>query len=206
MSFVKDTFFGGAEKKAAEKSQEGQLAAIEEARRQFDLTRESFEPAQEAGNLALAKQRRLLGLDGLEAQNEEIQQFSESPAQRFIRKRQERAIVRNASATGNLGGGNVRLALQENAAGNAIQDLNNQFGRLGQVAGQGFAANQNVAQFGDNATRQIQQGITGAANARASGIVDQAKGRRAGIQQLASGFAGGITGGFSGALQGGFGV
>lgn len=206
MSFVKDTFFGGAEKKAGKTQAKAQEAGVAEQRRQFDITQQNLQPFQEAGVSALQQQQALLGLSGADAQQQAYNQFTESPGQRFLRERQEKALLRNASAIGGLGGGNVRTALQEQAAGIAQQDFQNQFGRLGQLAGQGQTAVTNIGQFGAQAAGNIQQGLIGAGQARASGIVGQASGRRAGFQMLAGGAAGAAGGGGIGALQGAFGV
>jgi hypothetical protein len=124
-------------------------------REQFDLNQERFDlaradnaPRIEAGNQAVAQQQALLGLSGQGAQQAAYGGIQESAGQRFLRERQQRALVRNSSAIGGLGGGNVRTALQEQAAGLAMQDVDNQFGRLGQLAGQGQNASNSSAQAG----------------------------------------------------------
>lgn len=148
----------------------GTQAGIDEQRRQFDVTQANLQPFQEAGVNALAQQQALLGLSGQEEQQGAFNALAESPGQRFMRERQQRALLRNQSAIGGLGGGNVRTALQEQAAGFAQQDLQNQFGRLGQLAGQGQSAVTNLGQFGSAAAGNIQQGLQSAGQARATGI------------------------------------
>lgn len=155
---------------AGERSAEGGIA---EQRRQFDITQESLRPSIEAGDLARQQQLALLGLSGSEAQQAALSGLGDSPGQQFIRKRQERALVRNAAATGGLKGGNVLTALQEQAAGFASQDIQNQFGRLGQVAGQGQSAATATGQFGAQAAGNIQQGMLQSGQARQSGILNQ---------------------------------
>lgn len=126
--------FGRKGKKAADEAaaiqEEALGAGITEQRRQFDLLFGLSEPAIEAGDLARQQQLALLGLLGPEAQAQANTQFAESPGQQFIRERQQRALLRNQGAIGGLGGGNVRTALQEQAAGFAAQDQQNQFNRL----------------------------------------------------------------------------
>lgn len=46
-----------------------------------------------------------------------------TPGQEFIRERQRQALLRSAGAIGGLGGGRVRTALQQQAAGFAQQDI-----------------------------------------------------------------------------------
>ncbi len=159
--------------RAAESGERSAEAGVAEQRRQFDVTQESLRPSIEAGDLARQQQLALLGLSGTEAQQAAFTGLGDSPGQQFIRKRQERALVRNAAATGGLQGGNVLTALQEQAAGFASQDIQNQFGRLGQVAGQGQSAATATGQFGAQASGNIQQGLQAAGQARQSGILNQ---------------------------------
>jgi hypothetical protein len=166
--------------------------------RRFDITQQGLQPRIDAGNQALGQQQALLGLSGQDAQSEAFQNFNESPGQKFIRDRAQRNLVRNASAIGGLGGSNVRSALVEQGAGFAQQDFNNQFGRLGQIAGQGQNAATNVGQFGAQAANQAGQfGIAGS-QARASGILgrQQAEGQfRGQLLNLGGQALGGFLGG-----------
>ena len=162
---------GRAAGQAADIQAQGELAGIEERRRQFDVTQESFRPFQEAGVSALGQQQALLGLSGQEAQQQAFAGLEDSPGQQFLRARAQKNLLRNASAIGGLGGGNVRSALVQQGVGFAQQDLQNQFGRLGQLAGQGQAAAGQVGQFGQQTSQGIQQGLQGQSQARASGIL-----------------------------------
>lgn len=157
--------------KAADLQANAATAGIAEQRRQFDVTQGNLNPFQEAGVAALGQQQALLGLSGADAQQSAFNQFNESPGQRFLRQRQEKSLLANASAIGGLGGGNVRTALQEQAAGIAQQDFQNQFGRLGQLAGQGQQAVTNIGQFGSQAAGNIANLGQAGAEARASGIL-----------------------------------
>lgn len=94
------------------------------------------------GVQAQQRQAALSGALGAEAQAQAFADFQESPGQKFLRDRAEQSLLRSSAAIGGLGGGNVRSALQEQAIGLAAQDLDRQFGRLGQVTGQGLAAQQ----------------------------------------------------------------
>lgn len=94
--------------------------------------------------------------------------------------------MRNQAAIGGLGGGNVRSALQQQAAGFAQQDLQNQISRLGSVAGQGQQAQQNIAGLGAQTAGQIAQLTGQAGQAQASGILGAQQAR----QQRASGILG----------------
>lgn len=169
---------------AAEAQAQAALAGIEEQRRQFDISQEQAAPFREAGVGALGQQQALLGLSGQEAQQAAFTGLEESPGQRFIRDRQERALLRNASATGGLGGGNVQTALQQQAVGFAQQDIQNQFGRLGQLSGQGQVATTNIAQLGGQTAGNIANLLGQQGAARASGILAPAQANAAATGQI----------------------
>ncbi|MEE8207873.1 MAG: hypothetical protein V3T88_02815 [Nitrosomonadaceae bacterium] len=176
------------QKQAAIKAADAQRAAaaggVSEERRQFDITQEAIEPFRQAGLGALEQQQALLGLSGQEAQQQAFQQFQESPGQQFIRQRQERALLRNQAAIGGLGGGNVRTALQQQAAGFAQQDIQNQLSRLGGIAGQGQVATTNVAQLGAGTAGNISQLLQASGQARAGGILGAGAAQSQFTQQL----------------------
>ena len=179
-----------AAKDAARTQEDAALAGIDEQRRQFDVTQESFRPFQEAGVAAIGSQQDLLGLRGQEAQQSAFDAFNQSPGQQFLRDRAQKNLVRNSSAIGGLGGGNVRSALVQQGVGFAQQDFQNQFGRLGQLAGQGLSSTQSVGQFGQNTANNIQQGLNLSGQARASGILGQQQAAAQQQQQLQqTGFA-----------------
>lgn len=173
-----------AAKRAGKIQQAGQEAGIAEQRRQFDITQGSLQPFQEAGVAALGQQQALLGLGGAEAQQAAFDQFSQSPGQQFLRDRAQKNLLRNSAAIGGLGGGNVRSALVQQGVGFAQQDFQNQFGRLGQLAGQGQAAATNIGQFGAQAAGNISQGLIGGSQARASGILGAQQARSQQQQNL----------------------
>lgn len=163
--------------KSASKSSKVQAKSadkgVAEQRRQFDITQEQFKPFQEAGVSALEQQQALIGLSGQEAQQAALAGLEQSSGQKFLQERAQKNLLQNASAIGGLGGGNVRSALVQQGVGFAQQDIENQFGRLGQIAGQGQAATTSVGQFGQQTATNIAnlQGQAGAA--RASGIQGQ---------------------------------
>jgi hypothetical protein len=174
---------------------------------QFDLSQERFDlnradnaPRIEAGNQALTQQQALLGLSGQDAQQTAYSGIEESAGQRFLRERQQRALVRNSSAIGGLGGGNVRTALQAQAAGFAMQDVDSQFNRLGALSGQGQNAANVSGQVGAQPTStsasNVQTNIPGGSTnsiinaqsnmgaAQASGILAPSQANAAGMNQL----------------------
>jgi len=150
---------------------EAALAGVEETRRQFDITQEQMAPFREAGASALEQQQAMLGLFGPEAEREAMERLEESPAQQFIRNRAQRALLRNASAIGGTGGGNIRRALLEEGAGYARQDIEQQFNRLGILTGGGQTATTETGRARTEMARNVGQYGMQAAQAQASGIL-----------------------------------
>lgn len=190
-SIISGVLGAKAASKSAKASAKGQELGVAEQRRQFDRTEEMLRPQVEAGNLAREQQVALLGLEGEEAQQAARQTLTKG--QQFIRDRAQKNLVRNASAIGGLGGGNVRTALVEQGAGFAAQNEANQFAKLNQLAVPGSQAAISTGQFGANAATNIQQGLIDTGKARSTGIVNKSN-----ILQNA------FSGVLQGASQGGF--
>jgi hypothetical protein len=166
----------------------------------FDLNREDNAPRIVAGNRASSRQQALLGLSGQNKQQLAYDDIQESAGQRFLRERSQRALVRNSSAIGGLGGGNVRTALQEQATGFAMQDVDNQFNRLGAIAAQGQNASNASGQIGaqptstnasnfqtnipGDSTNNIINALSNQGAAQASGILAPAQANAAFTNQL----------------------
>lgn len=94
---------------------------------------------------AAQRQAALSGALGPEAQQQAINEFIESPGQRFLREEQEQAVLRNTAAIGGLGGGRVRSALQEQAFGRAAGLQQQTFANLGEIAGREQLTQANIA-------------------------------------------------------------
>ena len=109
--------------------------------------RQDINPYAIAGQDAVRTQRALAGLDGQEAFDAAYQ---ESPQMKFLREQGERAALRNAAATGGLGGGNVLKELTRYNTGLASQDLQNQIANINQLSGRGFNAATQMANMNLN--------------------------------------------------------
>ena len=163
--------------------------------------------------LSLGRQQALSGALGPEAQAEAFQQFQESPNVAFLREQGLREIGSGLGAAGKLGGGDRLRELTRFGQGLALQDLQNQFNRLGAAS----AGEENVIRRQQQAAETAAGLRIGAApttagltqsigNAQAQGLVSSAAALRGGVQQVAGGVVGGLSGGSAGALQGAFGV
>ena len=104
-----------------------------------------FQPAIQRGQQAGGVQAALTGALGPEAQSQAFQQFTQDPGQQFLREQGEQAILRGASATGGLGGGNVRRSLARFGQGLAQQQLQQRLQNLGDISGRGLTAAGQVA-------------------------------------------------------------
>ena len=149
---------------------EGQRASLENLYRTqqrtsglYDKGIGYYEPYTQAGLGAYNQQAALSGALGPEAQQKAYAAYQQSPGVAFAQQEAERAILRNASALGGLGGGNVRDELSRRAVGTYMQDFQNQFGRLGEVSAQGYnAANQAANMRGMQAGSEQTLGMTAA--------------------------------------------
>jgi len=170
-----------------------ELQAEERAR--YAEQKARMEPFVAQGESALQQQAALTGLGGQEQQQQAYQAFADSPGQQFLREQQERALLRNASAIGGLGGGNIRTALQQQAFGRAQTDIGQQFNRLASISGSAQTAATNLGQFGAQSAANIGQAQMAAGQARASGILGQSQALQQGLGSAAGIYA--QQGGFS---------
>lgn len=166
-----------ASQTAATAQERAAALGIEAQERALKESREILAPYVQAGNNSMIAQMDLLGLNGNEAQQNAINQIKESSSFGEIVRQGEDAILQNASATGNLRGGNVQAALSKyrpsvlnNLIQNQFQNLGN-ISQLGQASAAGVgAASQNTA--GNIANLYGNQGAAQAGAAIARGQAD----------------------------------
>ena len=209
-NFLQDTWDdlrGKTAARAAEEAAQVQSDAygqgIDEQRRQFDISQENLAPWLEAGTGALSRQQDFLGLGEPGAQQAAYDNYAESPGQKFLRERGERALVRNASAIGGLGGGNVRSALNQQGIGFAAQDFGNHYNRLAGMSGTGQQTASGLGSMGMNMASNVGNLYGQQGNAAASGILGSAQSRSSGLGNmigLGSMLFGGMGGGGGGGL------
>ena len=180
--------------RAAGSAADAQVAASRQAtkeqRKQLAATEESLSPYMGAGTSAISSQQALLGLLGPEAQAQAFQQFTESPGQAFLRQRGEQSLLRNASAIGGLGGGNIRSALQQQGIGFAQTDLQNQLQQLRMMSESGRGSAEALGGFRSGTAANTGNLMIAGGEARASGILGQQQ-----ANQQILGMAGGALGG-----------
>ena len=188
MSIIKDVFFGGAEKDAAEAGLRGTREGIAAQERQFNQTREDLLPFIQAGQAGIDPLTALLGVQGPEAERSALQDFMESPGQAFLRKRGERAVMRNASALGGLDGGNVLKALSEFGIGTAANQLGERKDRLAQLTGLGSGVGTNLGGIGSASAANISNLSQLGGQIEGQGITGRASGIAGGLKRIAGAF------------------
>lgn len=171
-----------AQKKAAASAAGAQVEAasmgIEEQRRQFDAIQQLLAPFVETGTGATTAMANLAGLGGAEAQRAAISGIETSPEFLSTVQQGEEAILSQAAATGGLRGGRTQEALAKFRPAMLSSAIQNQYSRLGGLAGLGQASAAGQASMGQatgmNISNLLQQ--SGAAQAGAALARGQAQG------------------------------
>lgn len=102
----------------------------------------------QAGLGGLQGQQALTGLLGANAQQDAIAGIQNSPQFAAMTKQGENALLQNASATGGLRGGNTQAALAQFRPQVLSQLIDQQYARLGGLAGQGAQSFGQLGQLG----------------------------------------------------------
>lgn len=155
-----------AAKKGASGQSQAAMYATDEARRQFDTTRQDLMPWMDAGKGALGMQQSVLAGD--------YSGFMESPDYIYARDSSLDALDRGASARGGFTGGGADADRIKLASGLATQNLGNYWNKLAGMSGTGQQTATNLGQFGANFATQAGDNAMNAANARASSYAGQA--------------------------------
>ena len=162
-----------SQRRAANAQMGAAQRAIDEQAYQFDYIRDLLKPYVEAGTPALEQQKALIGLAGPEAQQAQISQLESSPIFQALLKQQEDALLQNASATGGLRGGNFQAALAQFRPNMLNQQIENQYGRLGDFINLGSGAASGLGgaamRKGENTANLLLQQGQALANKRLAG-------------------------------------
>ena len=197
-------------------------AGIAEQRRQFEAMREILKPYvsvgttaieglapfqqagvgavpilqqyAQAGAPALEQQQALLGLRGPEAQRAAIAGIEGGAGYQAQVQAGEEALLQRASATGGLRGGNIQAALGQFRPKMLQQEIENQYQRLGGLAGVGGTVAQQLASGGMGVGERL--AALGQASAAGTGAAAQTSGTNIAnlLAQQGAARAGGITG------------
>lgn len=130
-------------------------ASIAETRRQFDAIQALLSPYVGAGTGALSAQQDLLGLNGAGKQQSAISSILASPEFSAMTQQGENAILANASATGNLRGGNTQAALAQFRPQVLAQLISDRYSKLGGLTSLGQNAAAGVGNAGMQTGSQV---------------------------------------------------
>lgn len=164
-------------------------AGIAELRRQFDLQQERTEPFFQQSKGAIDLLSKFSGIQGDEEQSKALAGLLDSPGAKFRREQAQKNILRSASASGQLGGGNVLKASQQQGIASAQSELNDELNRLSSVAGTAQSAGDQLGQAGQNFASSFAQQVQAGASNQANSVLQQ--------QQAKSSAAGTAVGIFS---------
>jgi hypothetical protein len=146
-----------ATKRAADLQFQAAEKGIAENARQFDLTRADFASEQKLGEEGIGGFRRLLGLDGAETQQSEIDVLRASPLYQSLYGNGRDAILANAAATGGLRGGNTQGALYRMGEDTLSSLIRQQLGDYASTIGIGMGSDQAIGNFGANSVAASNQ-------------------------------------------------
>ncbi len=157
---------------AAIQAQSGQ-AAIDEARRQFDIGQTNQKPWMTGGKEALGAQLDLMGLPGgtTGSSTNALAELQKTPGYQFTVDQGNQAINRSAAAKGMLNSGNVLADLTKYGQDMGSTQYGNRLNQLGSLSGTGQAAASGMANQGANYANQYGNNITGIGNANAAGTI-----------------------------------
>lgn len=140
-----------ASKEAARLQYEATQDGIAESRRQYDLTRGDYQPFRDLGYAALDNFGDLVGINGADAQQSEIDMLRASPLFQSLFDNGQEAILASASATGGIRGGNTQGALADFGRDTLNQVILDQLANYGGAIGIGSGATDAVSSFGARA-------------------------------------------------------
>lgn len=141
---------------AADTQSSAALAGIDQQNQRFAAVQKLLEPYANAGVSALNDQQALIGQSGSDAQQAAIAKLQQSPYFTSMLKQGENSIIANASATGNLRGGNTQAALAQYSPTLLAQTINDQYNKLGGL----ISVGQNAAAGTGNAGMSTGAGIS----------------------------------------------
>ncbi len=160
--------------RAANNATDAQVEAsedsIKEQRRQFDLTREDFQPFRDAGYNALAGYNYELGMG---EKPSGYSGFEQSPGYLYQLEQGNQAIANSSAARGMRLSGDTMLDFQEHAMGLANQDYGNYLGRFAGLVDVGSGSTSAVASYGANTANNISNAYSNIGTAQAEGYMNQ---------------------------------
>lgn len=171
MSFIKNTFFGGAEDKAAKEQSESAERAIAEQRRSSEQARSDLSPFRAVGEKILNPLFDFVS-QGSETNFERTQGFDQ--------------IQQSAAARGKLVSGGTLKGLTEFNAGVNERFRGNRFNELFQLANLGQSSAAGQANISVRTGENISSALIGQGDNNAAGIIGAANNTRGTLKDIGS--------------------
>lgn len=189
---------------AAKLQAAGQAAALEELKRQFDLSRADQMPWLTAGKDSLAQLSALMAPGGALTRKFGAADFEADPGYQFQLAEGEQAANRAAAARGGYNSGRTLKELMRYGQGLASTtyqdaynryntDQSNLYNRLAGIAGTGQTAATTLGNAGANYAANVGNTLTGGADAQAASRIAGANARTSGYMGAANAITGGIN-------------
>lgn len=174
-SFVGGLLGGGSAKKASRKAEAAQIEylnkALDEQRRQFDVTQENYAPATSLLAPSIGGLADLIGVNGDQAQAAGLVNIKDSPLYESLYRNGEEAVLQNASATGGIRGGNTQRSLADFGSDTFAQLYQQQMQQLAGLSGLAMGGTDSVAAFGQQTANNVSNIYGQQGDARASGLL-----------------------------------
>lgn len=149
-----------AAKNGANAQKDASQAAIDEQRRQFDITQGNLAPYLAAGKDALGRQNSFL--------NGDFSGFQNSPDYKYALQQGIGSLDSSAAAHGGLFGGGADRDRIRFASGLATQNADNYYNKLTGMSQTGYNTGNSLGQLGANMAGQIGSQYNNIGNARQS--------------------------------------
>jgi hypothetical protein len=186
---------------AAKLQAAGQAAALEELKRQFDLSRADQMPWLTAGKDSLAQLSALMAPGGALTRKFSAADFEADPGYQFQLAEGEQAANRAAAARGGFNSGRTLKELMRYGQGLANTtyqdaynryntDQSNLYNRLAGIAGTGQTAATTLGDAGANYAANVGNTLTGGATAQAASRIAGANARTSGYMGAANAITG----------------
>ncbi len=174
------TFTGASQKKYADEAYQKSSQALQQGFDQgsgyvtdyYNKGRADLDPYAQQGQRASGLLGRYLGLDGADAQRQQMQQYAGGdPFRQFNEDNGLRALMRQFNGRGMMDSGNARLAMSRAQLERGSQDYNGYINQLMGMNQSGMGAANQLAQMAQNTGGLLGQMRTGLGNSQAQNAI-----------------------------------
>ncbi len=187
------SFSGSSARKAADEAYQKSTAALQGGydegsglvKQYYEQGRGDLNPYAQQGQKASGLLGRYLGLDGADAQRQQLAQYAgQDPFRQFNEDNGLRALMRQWNGRGMMDSGNARLAMSRAQLERGSQDYNTYLGQLGGLNQQGFQASNQLAQMAGNTGGMLGQMRMGLGQQQAGNAIQYGNAKAAADGQL----------------------